>query len=354
MPSSTRRYAAAIVVALVLGVSPGIGGAADGADTLSGSADPAQLAALHDGCEGRTPHPPIRIVGDAMFKLGPAVGVINPLANGTAEDPYIIEGWCIVPVEEDVGVPSVDVSLWDTTAHLIVRDNLVDGDVLDDGQQQDWGFYLINTSNVTIANNTVTGNELVGVEVSVSTRTVITNNTIRDNGEVDNLSFGDGVFVTGGRSVAITNNTVQGNTAEGVHVRSNGTTIADNTITGNWEFGLQLQGGRARVTNNTIADNGEDGVFVDVPPFPVHPSDVEIGWNDIHGNAGNGLRVEGEDRVDARHNWWGDAAGPSGGVTDACTGEVADGDGDEIATEEGGEVCFDPWLTSPNPEAGTG
>lgn len=37
---------------------------------------------------------------------------------------------------------------------------------------------------------------------------------------------------------------------------------------------------------------------------------------------------------------------------DACTGTVADGDGEAIVTEDGGEVCFEPWRTSPNPEAG--
>jgi len=43
--------------------------------------------------------------------------------------------------------------------------------------------------------------------------------------------------------------------------------------------------------------------------------------------------------LDARFNWWGDESGPSGGVEDPVTLEIADGSGDSVSSN----VRFDPW-----------
>ena len=63
----------------------------------------------------------------------------------------------------------------------------------------------------------------------------------------------------------------------------------------------------------------------------------------------NNINIYGEvvnlspTRLDATNNWWGDASGPSGGVTDPVTGKVANGSGNKVSTN----VNFDPWLTKP-------
>jgi hypothetical protein len=57
---------------------------------------------------------------------------------------------------------------------------------------------------------------------------------------------------------------------------------------------------------------------------------VTVTHCDIHGNAGPGIRNTAAEVLDARHNWWGSAAGPHG----------ADGDG--VA----GNVDFEPFRTT--------
>jgi hypothetical protein len=58
---------------------------------------------------------------------------------------------------------------------------------------------------------------------------------------------------------------------------------------------------------------------------------VRINDCNIHGTMGVGLRNTAAGPVDARHNWWGDPAGPHG----------PDGVGVE------GDVLFEPWRTEP-------
>jgi len=79
------------------------------------------------------------------------------------------------------------------------------------------------------------------------------------------------------------------------------------------------------------------------------PTGTIVHDNNIHDNDDFGLEVSAGVTVHAENNWWGAANGPSGGTTDACTSTTADGNGDAIS---GGDVCFDPWRTSPNPGAG--
>jgi len=69
--------------------------------------------------------------------------------------------------------------------------------------------------------------------------------------------------------------------------------------------------------------------------------------------TGAGGEADLDEPVDATDNWWGHETGPSGGTTDACTSTTADGQGDAITTSNA-EVCFAPWRTSPNPDAGAG
>jgi len=70
-------------------------------------------------------------------------------------------------------------------------------------------------------------------------------------------------------------------------------------------------------------------------------STVLINFNSLARNGDYGLYVEDSAvTVDATHNWWGHASGPSGGVADPVTGTIADGTGDAVSEN----VHFDPWL----------
>lgn len=254
-----------------------------------------------------TPHPPIRISeeqGPDGFILGhdpatgqpiyrPGSGVVD--GAGTADDPYVIEGWCIAPVPEILSDASdplsattgndiypVAVLIRDTTAHVVVRGSVIGGQPADapapQSAIQGTGLTLYRASNVKIANNTITGH-------------------------------GAGVFL---------------------HKAS-----------------------QVRLETNVVARNDDEGVFV------LDSSEIRVADSDIRDNGGPALEVwGGAGSVDARNNWWGAANGPSGGVRDACTGATAYGDGDAIEAVHlrsgTADVCFDPWRGEPNPGAGAG
>lgn len=290
-----------------------------------------------------TPHSRIRIVSDAMFKLGPAVGVVNPAAAGTADDPYVIEGWCIIPTAPGTiekrsqgAVADAAISIEGTSAHVVVRDNQIDphrgavDTAVDQGiagvesvvgdlaflnnppVDQEVAVNLYRADNVRIENNVIDGNPATGtlgsakqvhtVAVDESTGVSIENNTITDNGY-------NGVGVVSSKDVAIANNTLTGNGQNAVYVfRSDGVSM----------------------TYNNLAGNGQ---------------------NQIYGVGHTGLEVEDSGLVDATHNWWSNENGPGGSIQDACTGVSADGGG-EIISRSKADVCFDPWLTEPSPFAG--
>jgi parallel beta-helix repeat protein len=220
------------------------------------------------------PHPPIRITedeGPQGFILGhePATGqpIYRPgsgvtAGEGTAEDPYVIEGWCITPQAPEIVeqapfglVESAGIAIENTEAHVVIRDNRIDGNAVDgpgpDTTQQH-GIELVDAANVAIEHNTITNNYYNGVLLDDSSGTTITNNTITNNG--------DGVYLYSSSGTTITNNTITNNNYDGVDLDdSSGATIANNTITNNG-LGVDLVvSSGATIANNTITNNG-DGV----------------------------------------------------------------------------------------------
>lgn len=348
----TRRprglIAVGIAIALLAGSLPAIGAigtptGASGPALPTGDGEPAD-------CGNRTPHPPIRVTEDhglhgfnwtnpatGESEHRPGSGVVA--GNGSAENPYVISGWCVGPVPIwwwSPGYGRRSLLIKNTAAHVLVRDNYVQG-------TSTWvnGVKLENASHVAITNNTITHNRL-GIDVARSNDTRLTHNTITDH-----LHFGIGVSES--TYTRIANNTVQYSGRFGIFFdHSTEARVAHNTVTDNGFFGVYLFASTgAQVANNTISHNRDDGVHVRVS------TGARIANNNIHSNTDAGLSILGDSEpLNATDNWWGHETGPGGGVTDACTGTVADGDGDEIDTSNGGEVCFDPWLSSPNPDAG--
>jgi hypothetical protein len=107
-----------------------------------------------------------------------------------------------------------------------------------------------------------------------------------------------------------------------------------------------------RVANNTVAvrDIADTGSNVAVGLSNVNEATVR--GNNFQTAAVGGLTSAWTPDVDAANNWWGHASGPSGGVEDACTDAIADGEGAEIVLDGDASVCFDPWRSAPNPAAG--
>lgn len=248
MPDHRDWRVPVLAVALLVPALPAIGTAQPGFASI-----PPMFAASGDAaapCNGRTLHPPIVIRGDAMFQLGPAVGVTNPSANGTAEDPYLIEGWCILPdaasdlsVIDPASIPGIGIE--GTDAHVVIGDNAIPGGY-------DRGLRLEGASNVTLAGNWIARND-VGVFLDESNATVIANNTVTDN------RF-DGVDIRRSNGAIVVNNTVTDNGLDGVELRrSNGARITDNTITDN-RAGIELRGSSGATVQDNVLDG--DGLII--------------------------------------------------------------------------------------------
>lgn len=361
----------------------GTGDARGGCASLSG----ARESVTREDC---TPHGPISIRSDEMFKLGETVGVVNPGAEGTEEDPYVIEGWCIQPSGSssslpdrgvrfgdnearlehwpDVGENQEGLKLSGTDSHVVVRDNVVPSAQPAHPHGFDIGLRLVDAANVSVVANTISSN-VVGMRAQATealhvggndlsgnayanlwlsdgaTGTSIRNNTIQaPTGPAANL----GVQTVGVDGLGIENNTIRG-TSVGLRTwSSDGVHLANNTITHN-DAAADLHSTEATLVDNELSHNEAFGVEVEYVDRT-----VELHRNNLHDNDGTALKLTSvSTTTDARDNWWGAASGPSGGVQDDCTDALADGEGQAIQIRYGEEdACFAPWLGGPNPQAG--
>lgn len=365
------------------------------------------------------PHPPIHIDGDEDFtQEGPSGdGTRTRLASGvtggqgTPEDPYVIRGWCIAAPSASEATGHAGITLADTSAHVVVRDNIVVGPPSTDRYTVgSVGIWLDGAENVEVRGNQVQGQGGEGVLVSSGSGNAIVANFITDNhgpglhfdhapgnvaeGNLIHRNEGNGVAVQGegnvlrdnsiqhngldgvhvyDREVLITGNRVLANEHDGISVWAGDVTIQRNRIEGNGGSGVNGDNGMT-LANNTIRDNWagamfrgpvkgisvESNVFAenglallfDYPYVSEHSGENVIRFNNFVGEGGTALYVEGLDEAPTvTDNWWGDEDGPSGGVESACSDAVADGDGRSIIVSEAA-VCLGLWLTEPNPTAG--
>ncbi|ADM27634.1 Nitrous oxidase accessory protein [Ignisphaera aggregans DSM 17230] len=111
-----------------------------------------------------TPRKPIRIIGDKNFTQ--ENGVVS--GSGTADDPYIIEGWEINALGYDDGI-----YIANTRAYFIIRNCKI--------YWASWsGIHLENVTNGKITNNTITNNS-AGINLWHSSNNIIEYNNIVDN-----------------------------------------------------------------------------------------------------------------------------------------------------------------------------
>lgn len=265
-----------------------------------------------DGC---VPHPSIEITerhglrgftwtnpvtGEREYR--PTSGVVD--GAGTEEDPYVIQEWCIPPNPKEAGI-----TIEGTSAHVIIRDNLIEGGLNSlPVLGHDFGIELESAEHVTIEDNVIRNNRYYGVQLYEVSDVSIENNTFTNQGY-------NGVRAAWASDLLIANNSLTRN-------------ILDSPLNG---------GTGVRISSST---------------------GVTVTHNNLGGHGPVGLLSWSEETHDVRNNWWGAPSGPSGGVEDACTGEIADGEGREIRTEHpakhgtDGSVCFDPWLPEPVETAG--
>ncbi len=321
--------------------------------------------ASEDDC---TPHPPIEIhedEGPHGFTLGEDPITGDPLyrsgsgvtgGTGTSQDPYIIEGWCIQDygtpylwVPGILGVPSPipqGLLIQGTDAHVKIQGNTFTGQDLttqapstasSNGLVGQTGILIQDASNVHIHDNHLQANGL-GILAQNAKSLTIQGNHIQDGNNAIKLDDTHGALLQ--------DNLISENEKKGIElIDASENTIRSNTITNHGWTGIILIGESHgnELLDNQIQDN-RDGIAT-------WSSDAEIRGNNIEGNE-NGVEVrQTDDLLHAQENWWGHADGPSGGVWDACEGTFADGPGDAVNTVNA-QLCFDPWLDAPNPDAG--
>lgn len=343
---------------------------------------PAEEAVPLDGGEYED-HPPIRIHGDDDFE-SPLSGVVS--GSGTEEDPYVIEGWRIRPLHIRSGNPSDDgvgelcrpappiaVSLWRTsrhhaieimatTAHVLIRDNLIHTreDINVHGRHIDSkymiGIFLKNADNVRIENNFIgaaEGPEIFrGICVEGATNLEIRDNSIQ-------RTIHTSVAVKKSSTVTIDGNDILGSRgydsiADGIELnRVNGATVSGNVLDGHRSASIAVfSGGNHLIEHNTMTRSRGDGLYMQDVSGPsisynvvawndddgirlVDSSNVRANFNNIHDNGLLGVR-NGFDPTDAEHNWWG----------------CEDGPGNPGCDEVDVNVDSDPYLSSPEPDAG--
>ncbi|MBA7688778.1 hypothetical protein ES703_97267 [subsurface metagenome] len=205
--------------------------------------------------------------------------------HGTGTDGY--EG-IYINTDGDVGAGSISIA-----------DNVFTGEV--------WRGITVERSDATISGNTIITDWVPGVDWDVGVGKGWSGININDAGAVAQ----DAVTVTG--------NTIKGSGTgkgfrEGIRIGRTDQVLSNISITNNT---VQMNTAGIKIWND-----GADGVVVN--------------YNDISGNVTYGVQNTDTDDLDAKYNWWGDAAGPS-----ITTNPYNDNTGgDAVSTN----VDYIPWL----------
>jgi len=236
------------------------------------------------------PRKPITINGDEGFT--PENGVVG--GSGTADDPYIIEGWEINAAGSDYGI-----SIGGTRAHFIIRSCKIYG-------AHKVGIILANVTNGKITNNTITNNGY-GIDLRYSSNNTIEYNNITNNkgggillftssnnivehNNIENNNYYDGIHLSHSSNNVIKYNNIANNNGDGIYLYySSNNTIGHNNIANNNYNGIYLSDSMKRSNNvikyNNIANNNYDGIHIDGSWGNV------IEHNSITNNNYNGIRL---------------------------------------------------------------
>jgi len=158
------------------------------------------------------------------------------------------------------------------------------------------GIWTFRGSNVRILNNTVQNNDSSGILSATARRLIVDGNAILSNSRYG-ISLGiDARFPTTDTLVSITNNTVQGNSWDGLSALQ--TTLITGTISSNTFSTSRFSGANISLntgslltfTQNTVTGNKFGGVVLDVSKN----STGTVLSNVIASNGGSGVVVTGQ------------------------------------------------------------
>ncbi|MBY9000609.1 MAG: right-handed parallel beta-helix repeat-containing protein [Candidatus Heimdallarchaeota archaeon] len=187
----------------------------------------------HPSYSSLTPHDSIEIASDSGLEVFPGVG--------TAEDPYVIEGYNITTSNSN------GIYIYGTTKHFIVRSCYVDA--------INYGILLWNVTDgtATIENNMCTNNDY-GIYLDSSDGSTVTLNSCFQNKYY-------GIYLVNSVSSTVSDNFC--NNDFGIYlVNSGSSNISNNDCNNNW-YGLYLDNSDfSNVTNNEFNNNEYVGIYL--------------------------------------------------------------------------------------------
>ncbi len=198
-----------------------------------------------------TDHNPIWIDGNSDFISQAATE--NWPGNGSASNPFIIEGLNIVGLESEIAIggrgvtinypsqrPSFLITIRNVDLHFQIRSNRLVG-------ANQTSIWLRNVENVVIRENDVSLNNRHGIAISYSKNCLVFNNTLFSNEEA-------GVGLWESSNCTISHNVVYNNTWS-VYAENTSTIINCNTIYDSDSFGIDLyESKECLVSNNVVYD----------------------------------------------------------------------------------------------------
>jgi len=220
------------------------------------------------------------ITGNTLYDNGgPGISLFNS-NNITIQDNTAYDNSRMVP---DCGIDAYN------SANCSVIDNeLYDNEYA--------GINLYGSPNWDIIGNTIYNNSDHGIYGIYSENCTISNNDIYENGWWGEMEPTCGIAFGETERWHIEGNSIWNNSANGVYVQADFTTITNNEIFNNTNHGIySTWTDNVTVTNNTIYGNGWN--FVEVPErcgiYLYKARDWIINQNTIYNNTDNGIYLEG-------------------------------------------------------------
>ncbi|MCD6417351.1 right-handed parallel beta-helix repeat-containing protein [bacterium] len=142
----------------------------------------------------------------------------------------------------------------DSTSNIIISHSTITGNRTI-SSEYGGGIYCYG-SDITISNNTITENDVSGIDCFNSENITISNNTITKND-------GSGIYCCGSDSITISGNTITENDGGGIYCcGSDSITISNNTITENDGGGIDCwNSDNITISSNTITENDGSGIY---------------------------------------------------------------------------------------------
>ena len=196
-------------------------------------------------------------------------------------------------------------------------------------ENDNYGIWLDQADNNTIENNICRDTPGDGIHLESSDKNTISNNTCENNSR--------GIYLNGSSNNTLNNNTCENN-SRGIYLYDSSNTTIENNLIDNNGHGIYIDGAASfavirfnDITNNTTVDSG---IHI---ASGVDATRIVVNYNNIVGNTAEGsygVFNGGDNKLNARFNWWGKASGPGG---------VGPGAGDNV----GENVDYTPWLLKP-------